>query len=90
MIGRWPYMWLRLTHLPSGMSVVMDEGRSLWRMRETARKMLRGKLWAGRPPADLVRSYEIPDGAHTTPDLETGACIDRVKRASGRRHITGE
>jgi hypothetical protein len=77
----WPYTDVQVTHLPTGLRARVNEMRSQWRSREAAFRMLRGMLWRkSMGPQPLVRSYEIPDGAFTIPDLETGACIDRNKR----------
>ncbi len=76
-----PEASVHITHLPTGLRATANEGRSLFKMKEQAMRMLRGMLWRKTGgPQPLIRSYEIPDGEHTIPDLETGACIDRSKR----------
>lgn len=78
---QWPYLCVQITHLPTGLRARVNEMRSQWKAREAGFRMLRGMFWRKTVgPQPLIRSYEIPDGEYTIPDLETGACIDRSKR----------
>ena len=56
--------YVKITHLPSGISARADGLRSQKRMYERAKQMFRSKLWAIAqnygPSNTLIRSYELP------------------------------
>ncbi len=64
-MGWWQEAYVRVTHIPTGVSVYAEFGRSLWRMRERCFQMLKGKLWSleNAEPSDalIVRSYTEAD-----------------------------
>lgn len=69
---------VRITHLPTGHVAQADQmNGSLHKLKARAMRMLRSKLAAPPaygPPA-VVRCYEIPEGAWTTPELDGGVYI---------------
>ena len=76
---------VRLAHLSTGHVVECDRSNSQHKNRKACYSMLKGILYAKLyGPQQLVRSYIIPDGAPTIPELETGSCIDNAKRNKGR------
>jgi hypothetical protein len=80
-MGWWREEWLRITHIPTGVSVRVEVMRNSWRKsREKAKAMLRGKLWAktndAGPSDRLVRSYDlIDDEANASRILDGGVDI---------------
>ena len=74
------FNWVRITHLPTGLTVECNSERSIFRMKQSCLSRLKGMLWALKysPRTNkLKRTYIIPDGKDTIPDLETGDCINR-------------
>lgn len=77
---------VRITHLPTGHVTRAEQPNgSLHKLRARAMAMLRGKLAApvSQGPQDIVRCYEMPDGAWTTPELDGGVHITSVRTKSG-------
>jgi hypothetical protein len=73
---------VRITHLPSGHVVRAEKPNGgLYRLREIAMRMLRAKLAApvNYGPPRLVRCYEMPEGAWTTPELDGNVYINPVR-----------
>jgi len=71
---------IKVTHLPTGHVVRVEVSNHRWRKaREAAMRMLRSKVAAPveMGPADIVRCYEVPDGAWTTPELDGGVYVRR-------------
>lgn len=75
----WVENYIKITHLPTGISAkveVPSTRRSMWAARELAMNLLASKVGSGMyGPQKLVRSYVIPDGQDTIPELESGLCV---------------
>lgn len=72
--------YVTVTHLPTGIVVKGSMERSQVKNRDSAMARLKGMLWARThaPRTNkLRRTYVIPDGERTIPDLETGDCVAR-------------
>ena len=67
---------IKVTHIPSGETVISDSKRSQHENRNIAMKVSRSRLWAQqngfpRPSMDdIVANYELPDEPPYPDDLE--------------------
>ncbi len=64
---------VRITHIPTGISVACDAHRQQHRNMASARQALRSKLWALKNlqlVTGIVASYELPDGDQYPVELD--------------------
>ncbi len=75
--------WVRIRHIPSGITVMAREGRSMMRMRASCVAMLKGKLWSLQHGGymavkdRIVRSY-------TDADFDRRDIVDMPQRRWGQ------
>ncbi len=72
--------YVKVTHVPTGLTAIGKMERSQIKNRNSAMERVKGMYWALRNAPrtrKLRRTYVIPDGERTIPDLETGDCVDR-------------